>query len=129
MAGCDGSSKSTSGASESHGLSPSDQLSSPVKNPQALAGVLDYSNLQESSHIGISVASSVAVSEGSSFPGTSPPGTPTWGGSSCSSVRTTESKIDEVYERQTQVQQVAEAQVHAMSLYSTSGTGTGGACT
>lgn len=80
--------------------------------PQALASVLDHSILQESSNNSSSTASGVAVSESSSYPGTSRAGTPPGGGGSSSSVRTAESKIDEIYERQTQVQQVAEAQVH-----------------
>lgn len=115
MAGNNGSSNNI-GALEPYERSLSDQLSSSEEKPQALAGVLDFSNFQERSN-SRSTASSIAVSDGSSFPGALLPGTPPRRGSSSSSVRTTESKIDEIYERQIQVHQVAEAQVHGVMAF------------
>lgn len=91
-----------------HGSTPSDKLSN--KAP-ARASVQDKRDEHESSS-NLSAGSRVAVPESSSSCGTSPPGTPPEAGGSFSSVRTTESKMDEVYERQTRVQQVAQAQVH-----------------
>lgn len=108
VAGSDtGTSSSKTSAFRTQANTPLEQASSSKTSFDIVSG---KGSMQESSSGSHAQDTSDAVPESAGV-GMSPPGTPSPEDEDTSSVRTTESKIDEIYDRQFQVQQVAQAQV------------------